>query len=80
MAWVLPGHDLAERFVDLLWEEAQVHATAKPVDRDDSVVAAEYADDKKDHVIFACWLFNEFYKQWQALSRAHDLEIEDHGR
>lgn len=76
LVWVMPGEVFAERFIEILWEEAQVPAKAKPVDKFESVVSAEYSELKAPFVIFAVWLFHEFYKQTQSLEKLLELEVE----
>jgi hypothetical protein len=77
LVWVIPHHDLAERFIDLLWDEAQIHGAAKVVDRDEAVVNAEYPAEKGNHVVFACWLLNEFYRTYLSLEKCLELECEE---
>ena len=76
--WVLPVPiEVARRFLDILAEEAQVYGTVKVVDAEDVIVNADYPEDRANFVVFACWLFNRFYTDYQTLTRAHELDCAD---
>lgn len=75
IVWILPGKEYADKFTNLLEQEAGVEAISKPVDFRDFAVSADYPAEKANHVIFVCWLLNEFFKTCQKLEKLLEQDI-----
>ena len=79
LVWVLPGTALAERFVDLL-AEVGITGKAKIVDQSESLATVDYPEEMANHVVFACYLLNQFYTDCQKLNQMWLLEEAENDR